>query len=130
MKVVFGLALAAVLMVAGCTDPIPAHRDYVARQGQIELNSYWLQTWTKVGDPVVNRVGSGQVEVTVPIRNLTDEELLLDYQYTFKNAAGAPVENTSGWHNIRIPRKGHAAITFTSMTPLPEDFHVQIRHLK
>lgn len=124
------LALVACAGLAGCNDPISGNQDTFSQYPQVRMNSYWLQQNTDVQKPIVMRTGSGQIDVQVPIRNKDDAELIVDYQYRFLSAQGAEVEARSGWHNLRIPRKGIATIRFTSMTAMAEDFDVQIRYRK
>jgi hypothetical protein len=129
MKALALVLLAATLAtgMAGCTDPIPGQQDAIVTYPQVHLASHWLETWTRVQPPVVHRVGSGQLEVAVPIRNLTDEPLSVDYQYRFLRG-GAEVEGRSGWQNYVIPPRGMGQITFTSMTQAIDDFDVEIRY--
>ena len=129
-------ALAFVLLTAtlatgmvGCTDPIAGQQDAIKTYPQVHLSSHWLETWTRVQPPIVHPVGSGQIQVAVPIRNLTDEPLSVDYQYRFLRG-GMEAEARSGWHNYVIPPRGMGQITFTSMTHVVDDFDVEIRYRK
>ncbi len=124
------LALVACMGLAGCDDPISGNQDTFSEYPQVRMNSYWLQQHTDVQRPIITRVGAGQINVQIPIRNKDDAELIIDYQYRFLTKAGAEVESRSGWHNLRIPRKGVATIQFTSMTAMADDFDVQIRYRK
>ena len=131
MKALALVLLAATLAtgLAGCTDPIPGQQDAIVTYSQVHLASHWLETWTRVQPPVVHCVGSGQLEVAVPIRNLTDEALSVDYQYRFLRG-GVEAEKRSGWHNYVIPPRGTGQITFTSMTQAIDDFDIEIRYRK
>lgn len=124
------VALVACFGLAGCDDPISGNQDTFSQYPQVRMNSYWLQQHTDVQKPIVMRTGAGQIDVQIPIRNKDDAELIIDYQYRFLTTQGAEVEGRSGWHNLRIPRKGVSTIHFTSMTAAAEDFDVQIRYRK
>ncbi|MEI8194673.1 MAG: DUF1425 domain-containing protein [Phycisphaerae bacterium] len=132
MKVIALTLAAATLALAGltsCTEPISAQQDPIVAYPQVHMASHWLETWTRVQPPIVNAVGSGQLQVAIPIRNLTNDPLSIDYQYRFLNK-GAEVEGRSGWHNYVIPPRGMGQITFTSMTHTANDFDVEIRYRK
>lgn len=118
-----------VLTAAGltaCTHPIAAQQDEIQTYPQVHLTSHWLQTWTRVQPPIVHVVGSGQKEVAVPIRNLTNEYMILEYQYRFLRG-GAEAEQPSTWHTIRIPPRSMGTISFTSMVTTADDFDLTIR---
>jgi len=125
--VVAGAMMAAGL--SGCTDPIAASQDPIQVYPQVQVDSYWMASWARVGTPVPMRVGAGQLEVAIPIRNLNDYDLQVEFQYRFKNKAGVLIEEP-GRGSVRVPRKDQAEIRFTSMTPLAEDFQVTLRYIK
>ncbi len=123
--------LAAVLMIglAGC-GPIVPFADNMNPYPQVHLTNWHYLGKVVVKEPVPSRVGDGQLDIVVPIRNLTSHELYLEYQYRFLNSQGVQVEQTSGWNTIRVQAYGMAQIHFTSLTALANDFDLDIRPLQ
>jgi hypothetical protein len=121
--------LAAVLTVAalgGC-GPVVPQRDSVSRYPQVHLTNWRYWGKLRVGEPIPSRVGGGQLHIAVPLRNTTNGELLLDYQYRFLDAHGQQIQGTSGWNTVRVPAQGMREIHFTSLSPLADDFDLDIR---
>jgi len=129
MKTGWILAGALGLALCGCTAPPAAQQDPMVEMPQVHYSNYYLQTWTRIQPPSAPRVGSGQLDVSIPIRNLTNDWLIIQYQYTFLNHK-MPVEGPSGWTDLRVPKKGIAYIRFTSMSAAVDDFDVEIRQPK
>lgn len=125
-----GLVAVVGAVMAGCTDPIVPGQDAFVQYPQVQVDSYWLQTWTRVQPPVATRMGAGQLQVDIPIRNLTDSDLNLDFKYYFTDKNGVPVENPDSWVHTRVPRKGIGTIEFQSLSAMAQDFHVEIRVAK
>ncbi len=123
--------LAAVLMLglAGCGPMVP-FADNMNPYPQVHLTNWHYLGKVVVKEPVPSRVGDGQLDIVVPIRNLTSHELYLEYQYRFLNSQGVQVEQTSGWNTIRVQAYGMAQIHFTSLTALANDFDLDIRPLQ
>ncbi len=128
---VFGSAALSLVLLAACTGPIAAQQQVDPRTGrpQVEMHSYYLQTYLKVETPILSRVGSGQLQVSVQVQNIAENEMPIDYQYTFYDKAGNQIEQ-SGWSNLVVDRKGTQQIQFSSMSPLADDFHLEIRYLR
>jgi uncharacterized protein YcfL len=116
------------LLLAACTDPIPAWQDPLTGRTQVTVTEYWLQDKIRVQPPHVERVGAGQLKVSIEIRSRHDWDLPLDYQYHFYDQAGKQTY-VSGWQLVRLPRKGSNTIDFTSMDPAA-DFSVELRTAK
>jgi len=129
------LLLASLLLplafLAACTGPIAAQQqvDIRSTRGQVEVHSYWLATYLKAESPIVTRVGSGQLQVNVQVQNIGEQECNIDFQTTFYDKAGIQIEQT-GWHNKVVDRKGTQQLEATSMSPLADDFHIEIRYLR
>ncbi len=125
------VAIGAILTVllAGCQGPVVPYKDSMARYPQIHLASYHLQNKIALQEPLVSRVGDGQLDVVVPVRNLTGGNLYLEYQYYFINQQGGQAQETSGWNTLRLPAYGIEQIHFTSLTAGAADFDLNIRQL-
>lgn len=128
-----GMVVAAVVVgvgFAGCAGPISARQDDI-QQGdypQVHVDAYSLHEAMVVQKPIVHRVGVGQLDVTIPIRNKWDRALHLQYQYYFVDEQGARTEDASPWMPLTIPRKGFDQAHFTSLTPAA-DFHVEFQEI-
>lgn len=116
-------------LLAGCQGPVVPYKDSIARYPQIHLASYHLQNKIALQEPLVSRVGDGQLDVVVPVRNLTGGNLYLEYQYYFTNQQGGQAEEPSGWNTLRLPAYGIEQIHFTSLTAGAADFDLNIRQL-
>ena len=114
--------------LAGCQGPVVPNQNTVNPFPQVHLTSYGLQGKILVNEPIVSRVGDGQLDVVIPVRNVTGDELYLEFQYSFLNAQGAQVEETSGWNTLRVPAYSMAQIHFTSLTAAA-NFSCTIRRL-
>ncbi len=128
MKKLFAMGFMSLsLLAAGCDGPIPAWQDPNSPL-QVSLTGYGLQDKIRVVVPKPERVGAGQLKVTIQVANRTNSELTVDYKYSFTDKYGTPVENSNiGWEGERISPRGYQTITFTSMSAAAEDFRVQLR---
>ncbi len=127
-----GLLAAGVVLsglLAGCQGPVVPYKDSMVRYPQIHLASYHLQYKIALQEPLVSRVGDGQLDVVVPVRNLTGGNLYLEYQYYFTNQQGGQAQEPSGWNTLRLPAYGIEQIHFTSLTAGAADFDLNIRQL-
>jgi uncharacterized protein YcfL len=121
------LALVLVGGLTACTDPIPAQQDALKTYPQVHLTNHYLQAWTRVQQVDLKYLGAQQLRVAVVIRNLTNDDLPIDYRYRFLNESGMEVEQVSSWQAMVLPKRGYREITITSMTALAKDFDLQIR---
>jgi hypothetical protein len=117
------------LSLVGCQGPVVPYADSLSPYPQIHLTSYSLQSKIVVKEPIVSRVGGGQLDVVVPVRNLTDHTLYLQYQYAFLDSRGIMVEGHSGWMTLRIAPYAMAQAHFTSMTAAAANFDLDISRL-
>jgi uncharacterized protein YcfL len=117
-------------LIAGCTDSIPAYHDPNAPL-QVSMSAYWLQWYLRVTVPKPERVGDGQLKVTLQLFNATDSDLLVQYKYYFVDKSGTQVDQSdTNWEMERIAPKGTQQITFTSLSAAAEDFRVEFRPAK
>ena len=128
-------ALAMVLLplavaMSGCTDPIPALEDPLPDYPQVHVEAYLLQSLVRVQKPILSRVGAGQLRVDIPIRNLADRDMQLDFVYYFYDQAGVLIAPPSSRQFLMVPRKGISQIEFTSLSGNAQYFRVEIRYAK
>jgi len=91
LKKLLPLLVVAPMMVvgmSGCTDPIAAWQDPIVEYPQVHVDAYSMQQKIRVQKPIATRFGAGQLQVDVPIRNLSDDDLTIDYVYYFVNERG------------------------------------------
>ena len=93
--VLAAFCLTCLLGITGCQGPVIPGRNTLNPFPQVHLTSYNLQSKILVNEPIVSRVGDGQLDVVIPVRNVTADELYLEFQYTFLNAQGAQAQETS-----------------------------------
>lgn len=79
------LWIAVMFCLIGCHGPVVPGQDTLTAFPQVHLTSYSLQGKITIQEPIVDRVGDGQLQVVVPVRNLTGSRLYLEYQYYFLN---------------------------------------------
>ena len=123
------LWIAVMFCLIGCHGPVVPGQDTLTAFPQVHLTSYSLQGKITIQEPIVDRVGDGQLQVVVPVRNLTGSRLYLEYQYYFLNQQGVQVEENSGWNTLRLPPYSIQQIQFTSLTALVNNFDLDIRRL-
>lgn len=118
------VVLPAAMLMTGCNEPITADQDTIAQMPQVHLATYTLRQEVKIEAIQTPRVGAGQLKVMMPVRNLTDHDLSIDYVYYFYNH-GVMAEGPSAHMHLTIPRKGSDQIEFTSLSAV-DDFRVEI----
>src|ERR1051325_3014775 len=90
---------------------------------QISMQDWYTQQAIRVTKAVPERVGAGQLKVTVEVYNSTNSDVSLDYRYSFVDHGGVAVENQTGWQLVKVPARGVQAFAFTSTSPV-DDFSV------
>jgi len=120
------LAGAMGVALAGCAgSPLPAYQSPDV-PAQITFTNWGLQQAIKVSKVAPERVGAGQLKVTVELYNATNSDVPLDYKYSFTDKAGVALENQTDWLFVKLPPRGFQAFSFTSTSPV-DDFRVQLR---
>jgi hypothetical protein len=118
-----------VLSAASCyvNPPISGRQDPYAPQ-QIYFASADLANKTAVDAPRMERK-NGILYVTVPIRSAVDQDLLIDYQVTFLNAQGVPID-PGPWTHLQamLVRNTPQYIQFNSMSGDAVDFRLSLRY--
>jgi uncharacterized protein YcfL len=131
MKKLLAMGLLSVGLLAGCMDPIAANQDLNAPV-QVKMADTWIQSKLLVTVNRPERVGAGQLKVTLQVYNRTGDDIPIDYQYYFTDRNGVKVEDpiSTGWERQVIPAHATQGVSFTSLSAAPEDFRVQIRQSK
>ncbi|HEX2973746.1 MAG TPA: hypothetical protein VHP11_15545 [Tepidisphaeraceae bacterium] len=123
----YGILGLLMVMLAGCVKaPIEGRADpYVAPQ--VSFADADLANRTAVLPPIMERK-DGILYVTVPVRVASDLDLHIDYQVTFFNENGAPIEQTSWIGGTTITRNSYRYIKVNSSSGNAVDFHMQLRY--
>ncbi|HUO09141.1 MAG TPA: DUF1425 domain-containing protein [Phycisphaerae bacterium] len=117
------------LAITGCTDPINAWQDPIVEYPQVHVDAYSMQQRIRVQKPIATRFGAGQLQVDVPIRNLTDDDLTIDYVYYFMDSKGIQIGEPETAF-LRVQRKGIGQIEIKSLSAAAADFRVEIKDAK
>jgi len=131
MKKLLAITLLATGLMAGCMDPIPAMQNTYS-PSQVNMSDTWLQQRVLLTIPKPERVGAGQLKVTVELYNRTGDDISVDYKYFFTDKSGTQIDQgvQTGWEFVRVPAHGRQSFSYTSMSAAAEDFHVDLRGAK
>ena len=122
----------ALLLLAsgsGCQDsdrPIPG-RGEVYEQPWLTVGSSGLRHDTRIGDASRKLDESGILHVAVPIRNVTDEQLYVEYRITFVDATGGTV-NHIGPTTLAIPPRQTREAAGNATSGQAKDFRVELNY--
>ena len=130
MKKLLATGLIVTAMLLGCQDPIAAKMDELPPQ-QVSLDNDYLRNTLRFRTPMIERVGAGQLKVTMQVYNLTGDPVKLDYKYYFTDANWTPIDDgvVTGWLPVQGNVAPHdwTAFSFTSISAAPQNFKVHIR---
>lgn len=123
--------LVAMCLLAGCsTAPVQAPADPVlkANYPEIELDPA-LQGWIVVGEPVVEKGTSGNIErVSVPIRAATEStEMNVQYEYTYFDAKDMKLRINTGFRFKTLAARRQEFFEDTPMDNTAVRFRLYIR---
>ena len=72
---------------------------------------------------------TGNREVWVTLRNLTDYPQNVESRVTWYDLSERPVDGPTGWTRIFIPANGAETFTSPSVQPAADSFYVEVREL-
>ncbi|MGE5611607.1 MAG: hypothetical protein ACM359_20320 [Bacillota bacterium] len=123
----YGILGLMMLMMAGCVKaPIEGRADpYLPPQ--VSIADADLANHTAVSMPIMERK-NGILYVTVPVRSASDLDLHVDYQVTFFNENGTPIEQTGWIGGTTITRNSYRYIKVNSSSGNAADFQMQLRY--
>lgn len=134
------LTLVAVSMIAlglaGCAKDVPPYREgraerYTPPQIQFAgLDAEDLRQSTAVDRPITSRDPSNILFVTIPLRNTSDQVLLIQYRYNFVDEAGRPLPENIAWHRKTLEPGATERLTFNSTSPRAADFQLDLRYAR
>jgi hypothetical protein len=123
------LSLAALLFagIGGCQhdEPITGRADQYD-QPWLTLGSVGLRSDTRIGEARRSRDAGGILHVGVPVRNVTGQQLYVEYHVTFLDAAGREINQVTG--TLAIPANQTREAAGNSTSPQAERFHVELNY--
>jgi uncharacterized protein YcfL len=122
-------ALALLATVMGCHDnerPIPG-RGEVYERPWLTVGSTALRHDTRIGDASSRRDESDILHVVVPVRNVTDKQLYVEYRITFLDAGGHEV-NHLGPTTLAIPARQTREAVGNATSIQAREFRVELNY--
>jgi uncharacterized protein YcfL len=124
----------SLLTLTGCggsgVNPTLEGRQDPYASGQIMFADTTLRQNTAVQAPRVARGEHGGIlHVTVPIRNTSSKQLIVDYRATWFDRNGSLLNQTT-WSTKTLTPKVPDQVTINSMGPQAADFQIDFRRAK
>lgn len=134
MKTMYSLAVAGLLLSAGCADKQvgtargrpEAEYPYGIVLSQQERGR--LRRDTAFGPERVTRDEFGFMRITVPLRSAIQHTLYLEYQYTFFDGDGRLIEGPMGWTGVTLEAGSLGTIQFASTGNQAANYQLNIRY--
>ena len=127
-KLIFATVAGSGLVIsAGCQNeaPITGRTDRFD-PGWLTLDSTQLRADTLVQDAKQSRDESGILHVAVPVRNVTDQQLYIEYILTFKDGTGMQVNRYPG--RLTIPARQTRDAVGNASGPSAREFHLELNY--
>lgn len=119
---------ASAAVLGGCRDtdaPITGRADTYG-QPWLTLGSTELKYDTRVGDARQSRDAQGILAVSVPVRNVTEKQLYVEYRIVFRDSADREINRVPGTLAIPAGQTRDAAGNATDNRA--EKFHVELSY--
>lgn len=120
------LALAACANPApnpGLGDPYPAPYN----DPQVAVLSPDLQPWLGFDSATVVEDGRRPLQVQVPVRNLTDNQYLIQYRFIFLDANGMEIQPVMGWTRQPLEPKQRVRLNAGALGLDAVDYRLEVR---
>ena len=117
--------IATALTFSSCADPNVPFKDELGAN-QITVESGFLNTMLVVEKPIVTRVAGGALDVVIKVRNMTGDDVYLQYSGHFVDSHN--LETGLAYNSVRFTLRGRDIypIHITSTGPQAADFRVRI----
>ena len=122
--------LLAGAVLAGCrydTRPISGGPDEVVNYPDISLSEDTLQHALGFQQPIVSRTSGNLLQVTLPVRGKSNEQLQVEYKVIWFDASGQPLRPDVGWVPLRLEPRQPTSITVNSTSSDAVRFNIQWR---
>lgn len=117
------------VVVAGCasTAPPAARVDPAGGMYPQVTVEPTIQAWIVVARPTVTK--DEVMRVSVPVRLATNmqDEVHVQYQFTFLDKNGVPLPVQSGWRMITLPSRMQRVLEGTALDKTAADWQLEIR---
>ena len=122
--------VAAAMLFAGCksdTSVVAGDYDDVARYPNVTLSQPSLRDALGFQEPIVTRNDNNLMQVTVPVRARSNDELHVEYRVVWMDANLQPLRPEMSWTPLRMePRQPHN-ITVQATSPAAAKYNLQFR---
>lgn len=130
--VLVSLALATMLLTACATSkapPVGAGDPYPPpiNDPQIAVLPQELRPWLAFHPATIVDDGQRPLHVQVPMRNLTERQLLLEYRVLFYEASGIEMEPKMGWKMIALNPKQTVRLDGRALSADAVTYKVEVR---
>ena len=133
---IVGCSIIGLAMLAGCDD---VHAPHATGQDKLAPGQYpknvavdWqLGTSIVAGNTSVNEGSKDQpMSVSQPVRNIKDFPLNIQYQFTFLDSAGRPLEGTGGWKYVTLEPRVERFLQGAALDTNAVDWRLTVRPAK
>jgi uncharacterized protein YcfL len=127
---VCGLMAVALLCLVGCKGyygPIGPTYESVSTYPKITLSQGSLAEAIRVGEPTLATVANDLLQLNVPIRAHSDDQLHVEYRVVWKDKTGKPIAPQSVWTGIKLAPRQPQNLIATSTSKEAVDYNLQLR---
>jgi uncharacterized protein YcfL len=107
----------------GLGDPYPAP----INDPQISVLSPDLRPWLGFHPTVIADDGERPMRIEVPVRNMTNNQYLVDYRVLFYDAHGMELTPTMGWQMIAMEPKQVVRLRGTALSTDAANYRLEVR---
>jgi uncharacterized protein YcfL len=129
MKYLASAALLAFtsLALVGCHDPITADTDVVDPYPNVTFSSQTLSDAVRLNPATVTESATGNMEVSQPIRGLSDDPLHIQYKFVWLDKLGRSVTPEMTWRYKRLEPKVPDFLAASSSSDEVVDYRILLR---
>ena len=131
MKIAIAAVLAAGLAGLGAchrdTSVVGAQYDEVARYPNITLSQPSLSDALGFQEPIVTRNANNIMQVSVPVRARSNDELHVEYRVVWLDPNLQPIRPEGSWKALRLEPRQPYTVTETASSPAATNYNLQFR---
>jgi hypothetical protein len=117
--------------LAGCTtEQAPPSQPMAPVPAQVDFSDSDLRGDLGVGTVRMWRDPSQLLHVTVPVRNLTQTPMPIDWRVTYYDVNGIPLDAPTGWAAITLSPNVFQDVMSNCWTPRGYDFKMDLRYAR
>jgi len=122
-----GLLALAGLTLVGCHDPITADSDVVDPYPKVTFSSETLSKAVRLNPPATTTSVTGNLEVSQPIRGISDDPLDIQYKFVWLDRLGRSVTPEMTWRYKRLEPKVPDFIAASATSDEVVDYRILLR---